>query len=190
MPTFLARGAYADVFDIGDGTVAKVFRRTLHTHSPVVDWDDHDFLTRRLFATERAAYERLHSLPNLSTHIPQYFGVIDESTFNSFPSSSGESFVAGCALRLERIPGRDIKIAFVPAPIQQSIEALLEGIRDACRDINVWDCSCFIPGPRSAFVVIDFAYWEGLSDVQVYLDEHKHLPEALRKKLSVGPQAC
>ena len=167
--------------------MTKVFRRTSHTHGPVVDWDDHDFLTRRLYATECAAYKRLQSHPEIAVHLPEYFGPINESTLSLPPSTSGQPYVAGCAFRLERLSGTDIKMAFVPQPTQQQAEAVLEAIRDLCPRINVWDASCFIPGPRSGFALIDFAYWEDLSDLQVYLDEHKHIPAALRARLAVIP---
>src|SRR6266446_4302868 len=62
---FLNDGAFADVFDLGDGSVAKVYRRTSHTHGPVLDWDDHDFITRRLYDVEVNAYERLQAFPEL-----------------------------------------------------------------------------------------------------------------------------
>jgi hypothetical protein len=101
--------------------------------------------------------------------------------FGLISSNPTEPHVEGCALRLERIPGQDTKIAHVSRPLQQVIETILEQIRDAVGRINVWDCSCFIPGARTEFTVIDFALWEDWVDVQLYLEENGTIPEDVRR---------
>jgi len=181
----LNRGAFVDVFDLGDNTVLKAYRRIPQTHAPVRNWDDHEFIIRQLFAMEVLAYERLQPRPELSKYVPTYYGPLDEATLTLPPSSSGDPFVPGCALRLERIPGADIKIAHVPSRMQEEIEMVLEQIRDASGPVNVWDCSCFIPGPRSDFVVIDFALWDEWSDLQLYLEEHGHIPADVRGRVKL-----
>jgi hypothetical protein len=182
---FLSHGAFADVFDLDDGTVAKVFRRTSHTNNDVRSWDDHEFITRRLFATEVAAYERLQDKPDLVRFIPRYYGTIDQASLTLPASSTGEPYVAGCVLRLELIAGRDIKAGLVAQPLQKEIDDVLWQILDVAGRVHVWDCSCFIPGPRTPFVIIDFAMWEDLPDVQSYLDEHGHIPDDMRRRLSI-----
>jgi len=73
----------------------------------------------------------------------------------------------------------------VPSPTQQEIEVILEQIRDTVGHINVWDCSCFIPGPRTPFVVIDFAVWEDWIRAQSLLEEHGTLSEDMRRLVQV-----
>ena len=181
----LNRGAFADVFDVGDGTVIKVFRRIQQTHSPVREWSDHDFIIRQLFAAEVAAYERLQDRQNLVKYVPRYFGTINASDLGIVSPNPTEPHVEGCALRLERIVGTDMKVALVPNPIRQAVESVLEEIRDVAGRINVWDCSCFIPGPRADFAVIDFALWDDWVDVQLYLEENGSIPEDVRRRIKV-----
>ncbi len=183
---FLAAGAFADVFDLSDGTVVKIYRRVSHTHAAVIDWDDHDFITRRMYTVEVKAYERLQDFPELVQYVPRYYGPIDHASLNLDASNPTEPFIAGCAFRLERIDGQPVKIAHVEEEQQKAIEKVLEQIRDVSGRVDVWDCSCFIPGPRTPFVVIDFALWKDLVDTQLYLEEHKHLPEQVRQTLSLG----
>jgi hypothetical protein len=182
-PRLLASGAFADVFDLGDDTVIKVYRRTSHTADPPEDWSDHDFVTGLLCATEVAAYERLQSSAALLQHIPRFLGAVADSTVAGLKSSTGDPFVPGCAFRLERIRGCDIKIAPMNPPMQQEIELILEQIHDACKSINLWDCSCFIPGPRRRFVVIDFALWDHFAEVQYFLNEGRRISPDLRERL-------
>ena len=173
------------MFDLGDGTVAKVFRRVKQTHRPVRDWSDHEFLVRQLFATERRAYEQLQSSLDLCKYTPRYLGQLDIANLGISSSNGGEPLLSDCALRLERIDGRDTKIALVQPPLQEQIEAVLERIRDTVGQINVWDCSCFIPGPQTPFTVIDFALWEQWADVQVYLEQNDSIPAAVREQVRV-----
>ena len=180
----LGQGGFADVFDLGDGTVAKVYRRTIHTHSSVRDWEDHLFITRHLHATEVAAYERLKAHPDLVDFTPRFHGTVDQALLDLPRSSSGEPYVMDCALRLEKLVGRETKAGLVGDPLQAAVDALLWKIRDVAGRVHVWDCSCFIPGPRTPFVVIDFAMSDDLSDLQLYLDEHGSVPSEMRARLS------
>jgi hypothetical protein len=184
-PRLIGSGAFADVFDLGDATVAKVFRRIQHTNSGVRDWADHDFVTRRLFATEIAAYERLRDRPDIAVYVPQYYGPLDATTLVLPNSSTGQPFVSGCALRLELIPGRDVKAGLVEDTLRADIDRVLWEIKDVAGRVNVWDCSCFAPGPRTPFTIIDFAMWDDLPDVQLYLDEHGVIPEPLRRSWGI-----
>jgi hypothetical protein len=185
MPTFLSHGAFADVFDLGDGTVAKVFRRIQHTNADVKDWSDHEFITRRLFRGETTAYERLQTQPDLVACIPQYYGTLTIDALDLSSSRPAEPLMADCALRLELIPGSDTKVAHVEQPLLGQIEAVLWKISELADRVNVWDSSCFIPGLRGPFTVIDFAMWDDLADAQLYLDEHGFIPEELRKLYSL-----
>jgi hypothetical protein len=185
IPRLIAHGAFADVFDLGDATVAKIFRRTKHTNDAVRDWADHDFLTSCLFAIEVDAYERLQRRPDLSAYLPRYYGRLDDPSVFLQNSSTGQPFVSACALRLELIPGRDIKAGLVNETLRDDVDQVLWEISDFVGRVNVWDCSCFVPGSRTPFTIIDFAMWDDLSDAQHYFDRHGRLPDALRKRRSV-----
>ena len=185
MASLIGRGASADVFDLGDNTVVKAYRRIRQTQGPVRNWDDHEFMSRQFFATEVRAYERLQARPDLAEYTPRFFGPIELSEYDLHSSSPDEPLIPGCAFRLERIDGRDTKISQVPSPLQQRIEAILEDIRDTVERIHVWDCSCFVPGPRTDFVVIDFGVWEDWADPQIYLDKHGVLPHDIRERFRV-----
>src|SRR6185437_12670651 len=137
------------------------------------------------FATEERAYERIQAVPGLTAFTPRYFGPVDVAKLGLSSSNAAEPLLSDCALHIERIDGRDRKIGLIEPPIQQEIEAVLEGIRDTVGQINVWDSSCFIPGPRTRFVVIDFALWERWADIQFYLEEHDTIPSAVREQVKV-----
>lgn len=170
------------MFDLSDGTVVKVFRRVQQTHAPVQGWDDHEFIIRQLFATELRAYDRLQSSPELLPFVPKYFGRFETSGLGLVSSNAAEPLLLDCALRLERVDGHDIKIAHVPRPLQQQVEVVLEQIRDMVGQINVWDCSCFIPGARSDFTIIDFALWEQWAHAQLHLEEQGTLSADFRER--------
>lgn len=185
MTTFLDRGAFADVFDLHDGTVLKVYRRIAQTHASVRNWDDHEFLIRCLCFVEAAAYNKLQGMAVLERYIPKFFGRFEPAEFN-LAAPTAEPFVPGCALRLERIRGQDVKIAHVMSPLREEIETVLEAIHDQVGRINVWNCSCFVPGPRSRFVVIDFALWDDWHSAQAHLEEHGGIAPDVRRR--IGPE--
>ena len=185
MSNLIGHGNFADVFDLADGTVLKVYRRIAQTDAPVRDWDDHEFMIRQLFATEVRAYERLQSVPHLAAFIPRYFGPFDHSPLNLASSDPRAPLVRDCAFRLERIQGHAIKVEHAPDPLRHEIDTVLDDIHEVVGDIHVWDSSCFIPGPRTAFCVIDFAIWEELADAQLRLHSKGRLSPDDREQFRV-----
>ena len=179
MATFLNRGALADAFDLHDGTVVKVYRRVSQTHAEVKDWNDHEMIIRRLFLTEVRAYETLQRQADLSMFLPRYWGTFDLSDLD-IPAPTAEPFMANCALRLEHIPGHDIKVNSVDSALVGEIHAVLSEMQKRAGPFDTSDASCFIPGPRSSFVLIDFALWKDWPNAQAHLDAHGCLPPALR----------
>jgi hypothetical protein len=60
---------------------------------------------------------------------------------------------------LEFIPGRAQKFAHLDVVTEKKVAEVVEQFRDSLGVDNVWDGSCFVPGIRAPFAVIDFAYW-------------------------------
>jgi hypothetical protein len=183
---FLSHGAFADVFDLGDGTVAKVFRRVQQTHSEVQNWDDHEFITRRLYWGELTAYTRLQDRADIVPFIPKYYGPLAIGSLDLQRSRATEPLMADCALQLEFVPGTDIKVANMEEPLLSSAEEILRKISELAGRVDVWDSSCFLPGVRGPFTLIDFAMWEDLGDAQAYLEEHGSIPADVRNVYSLG----
>jgi hypothetical protein len=184
LPTILStEGACADVWDMGDGTVVKAFRRQAHTTAPPVEWEDHDFVSWLLAAVEMKAYERVRSDHEIAVFVPEYFGAFDAHALP--PSPSGLPYISDAAFRIEKISGEAIKIARVPNPPQQDIEKVLERIAEVAGRVNVWDCSCFVPAPRGPFVVIDFAYPEDVLDLSIALRDTGHLGPDLKQRVKL-----
>lgn len=183
MLSIAASGGFADIIDLGDGTVAKVYRHHRHCYDDVEDDTHHDFITQKLFEVEARAYECIQSEPNLTNCTPRYFGRLDTKTLALGPSSTGEPYLPGCAFRIERLSGADRKIATVGEPLRSEIERSLQAIRQKVGDLHTIDASCFVPGPRGKFVLIDFALWTGLSDAQLHLSSNRELTPQVRAEL-------
>ncbi len=122
----IGSGDFADVFDLGDGTVVKAFRRLQHTGGDVAEWRDEDALTTQLFEAEVRAYERLRRLPDLAVFTPEFFGEIDPYENVDLKESEQYSYVRGCGIRLERILGTDIKFAFLDQQLKEEVHVILE----------------------------------------------------------------
>lgn len=186
VPTFLDRGAFADVYDLHDGSVVKAFRRVSHVAGEVVDWGDHDFLTRRVFEIECGAYERTHQRPDLSNYVPEFYGPVDEAVLGLTVANDGSSFVNKCAFRMEKIPGRAQKISGVAPGMRAAVSEVLTRISTVAGHVDVIDASCFVPGTRAEFTIIDFGLWKDLPDAGMLLDERKHLSADARRLLSIA----
>lgn len=182
--TRLASGAFADVLDMRDGTVVKAYRRQPHTSRPVEDWRDHEALTRGFFEAEAAAYERLSGHPELRVFAPRFLGRIDPAQISDLAEPPEEGYVRHCGFRLERIPGKDVKVSRLPEPLRAEVEMILERLRDEVQAGHVWDASCFVPGSRSPFTLIDFATWDDFTDLQMLLEQQGCLSDEQRAELS------
>ncbi|WP_337171387.1 hypothetical protein [Gemmatimonas aurantiaca] len=186
MLSILGSGGFADIIDLGDETVAKVYRRAKHTHDPVEDWEDHDFVTARLFEAEVRAYESIQDDSELVRFTPKYFGRLDLAGLDLGPSSTGQPYVPRCAFRIERLSGHDVKVRDVAGPPREEMENVLKLIAARLPRIDVLDASCFVPGAREAFTIIDFALWSGHSNAQFYLSTYGRLSPELRAGLTAG----
>jgi len=153
----IAHGAYADVLDMKDGTVVKAYRRQTFTTRPVEDWRDHDAITRAFFEAETKTYERIQRHTELALFTPEFHGRIDPCGLQDLIDAPELGYVRNCGIRLERIAGEDIKVAHLEPLMQAEVERVLWRLRDEVAAGNVWDASCFIPGSRERFTLIDFA---------------------------------
>ena len=183
MPTFLNSGAFADVFDMGDGYVAKVFRRKPCTHEPVIDWEDHDWIVRMVCNVELAAYAKVALDPEIADHFPRCHGII--SAIDVPPAARGPRYVAGCAFRIERVNGHDQKVGLLRPPLRPRADLVLARVKELCPRIETVDASCFVPGPRAAFSLIDFALWRDMGDAQMILGQTGKVPTELRRRLCI-----
>lgn len=186
-PRVVGEGAFAYVFDLGDNTVVKAYKRIPQTADEVVlDWDDHEFIIRQLCAVEMRAYDCLTEIPEVAPHIPTFLGPVDVHALGLVSPDPRWPLVPGCAFRLERIQGEDCKVALLPSPLREEVSDLLERIEDLVGNVNALDSSCFVPGTRATFAVIDFALWDGWIDAQTLLGEHGTLSQDDRARIAIG----
>lgn len=179
----IGNGASADIYTLGNGRVLKAFLRKSYTEAAVVDWADHDAMTKAEFRFEALSYERLQFFHKLEIFAPKFFGRADPIKLLSDDPGAESRYVEGCGLLLEYIPGAALKLARLDLLIKLRVEELLERFRDVLGIRDVWDGSCFIPGNRAEFTVIDFATWNGFYDYQVELNETGRLSPVLRARL-------
>lgn len=178
-PRILDTGGCADIFLLPEGRVLKAFRRRRHTHEEVSSWADHDAITRAQFRAEARAYEQLQGNPILEIYAPKYFGRIDPVEYLRL---SDERYVRGCGFILEFIPGKAKKFAHLDSILEQQVSTVVEQMRDAFGLDQVWDGSCFVPGARAPFTVIDFALWNAES-YEMALAEERSLTPSERTRL-------
>lgn len=181
MAQLIDRGGTADVLELPQGRVLKAFRRRAHTNDIVTEWNDHDAITRAQFRAEARAYEQLQVHRSLEIYVPCYFGRIDPIEVLQLPASD-ETYVRGCGLILERIPGCALKLAHVDDLIEEKVSIVMEELRDTLGLDQVWDASCFVPGTRAPFTVIDFALWNA-EEYEIELSEGGRLTDIVRAKL-------
>lgn len=183
----IGSGAFADVFDLGDGTVVKAYKRISHS-GEVWDWQDHDALTVEMFAAEARAYETLRNIPDLAVYAPIFYGRSDPCSL--VDPKQAEEYVAGCGLVLEMIAGKDTKVASPHFPSKAEIEPILERFANEVTSGNVWDSSCFIPGSRAQFTFIDFAVWEHLLECEEMLTDQGQFTAQQRQQLRERHNLC
>lgn len=175
----LDHGGCADIFLLPEERVLKAFRRRRHTHEEVSSWADHDAITRAQFRAEAKAYEQLQGSSSLEIYVPKYFGRIDPV---KCLDSSDEAYVRGCGIILEFIPGKAQKFAHLDKVLEQQVATVVEQVRDALGLDQVWDGSCFVPGTRAPFTIIDFALWNAM-DYEMALAEERNLTPMERARL-------
>jgi hypothetical protein len=176
-------GAYAVVFDVGDGTVVKAYRRKRTTNLAVGEWCDHEAIIKATWANEVRAYEKLMSDRELVDFVPRFHGRCDPLELIPSAVVGSLPLVHGCGLRLEKINGTAIKLAALDDDIRKAVERVLWQILDAVQPGNVWDSSCFVPGSRAAFTIIDFALWDGVDDFSEPLERCGRLSDRQRSQL-------
>jgi hypothetical protein len=184
MVSILEAGNFADILDLGDGTVVKAFRRLGHTHRTDIAQEDQDALTRGFFLNEARAYEALQNHPDLEVFVPRFEGRMDPTQLEVPGQTGANVYVAGCGLRLERIHGEAVKIAHLAPDMQTRVEEVLETMQERIGLRDPWDGSCFVPGSRAVFTVIDFATWNDWYEYYEMLEERGTLTESARRRLS------
>ena len=140
-------------------------------------------MTRAEFRSEARAYERLQAFPELELFAPKYFGRADPTEVPLKRPDAATKYLRGCGLVLEHIFGVPAKLAHVEPVLQSKAEAVLKRFRYEVDIRNVWDASCFIPGSRAEFTVIDFGGWDNFADYQISLNETGRLSAELRMRL-------
>lgn len=174
-------GSFADIYALPEGRVLKAYRRKSHVNRVVRIGDDHDLLTAAHFEAEVRAYEWLQSIKELEKYLPCYFGRADPVEFLQLDPTDVR-YVRNCGIVLELIPGRAEKVAHLEQTIQKEVEAVLKMLSEALPEVNVWDASCFVPGTRAKFALIDFALFESF-EYETYLHDSDCLSPKLRDKL-------
>lgn len=177
----IGKGGFAEVLDIGNGRVLKAYLKKSRAHGPVRCWEDHDLLTSVFFAKEVQAYRSVMSMDSIRHNFPCFYGVEDPRLW--IPNH-GNRYVPGCGIILERIPGKDRKLAHLPEAIEKRVSAVLEEALSSLREVNVWDASCFVEPNDEGIKIIDFGLWDRSSDYEVYLSDYGSFTEKQRKDLS------
>lgn len=170
LPIPFARGGNADLFQVANARVLKAFRRKSYVVTAPVDWNDHDAITRVTFRAEARAYERLQQHPHLERYTPAYFGIAYPHRVLAALPEANARYVGGCGLLLEYIAGVAIKLSALEKELRRQVATVLIRFRDDVGISSIWDASCFIPGSRALFTVIDFSTWDS-ADYQATLYE-------------------
>jgi hypothetical protein len=102
--------------------------------------------------------------------------VVDESGVNV----SGE-YLLDCAYRLQRVPGRDVKVGSLEGTLFRRVDSYLDelyelGIR------HPYDSSVFVPGLSAGFTVIDIATRDAMAEFTELLELHGTLPADVRAR--------
>lgn len=181
MATILATGGFADLIAVSDGSVAKAFRRQPHTHDPVRKWEHQEELTRAMYRSELTAYERLRDFPDLEVFAPRFFGPVAIAELEL----DATKYVKGCAFRMERILGRAVKIGLVDESKQVLVTDVLRRWRTEVGITCASDGSCFFPGSRSAFTIIDFSMRDVFAECEPLLAMNGEFTEAQLEMLRI-----
>lgn len=179
-PVKIASGAFADVWDLGNGTVLKAFRSESRAHGNIIDIRDHDLLTSVFCAQEINAYLKLKELECVKQYIPAFYGRKDPVEF--LPDFEGP-YVKNAGFVIEKIKGEDQKIVHLPQQMQENVESILWILSEALNYLNVWDSSCFYESDGD-FKIIDFALWDA-SEYECYIYDHGKLNEEQKHTLQV-----
>lgn len=147
----IAGGVFSEVFAIGDGRAVKAFVEVIPSVNPRAD---PTLIPRIGFAAEVRAYDSLRKRPDLEAYCPRFFGNVNPL---DLPLPAEWPLAAGCGVVLEHIPGRDEKLSSLPRQLRERVEGVIDRIQDATGVDWPWDGSCFIPGTRAEFTIIDIA---------------------------------
>ena len=146
-----ARGAFSEVFDLGDGRILKAFVED----SPAEAQDsDRTLISQIAFLAERRFYESIQEHPTLATYVPAYYGVADP---DEYLIQSARPLAPGFGLILEKIPGVPVKFSELLDEIERAASEVIERMKGVAALENPWDGSCFVPGTRQSFTLIDIA---------------------------------
>jgi len=145
------KGCFAEVFFPSDGRAYKLFRSRIGDPSGSLS----DAQRSRAFESELAAYRIAMGSPAVRALVPEFFGVgkVDHVIRDGKDISSG--FLLDHCLVMERIMGRDEKVANVDGTplILTAIERFKEvGIRGIKEDASV-----FFPSEPERIKFIDIA---------------------------------
>jgi hypothetical protein len=179
----IAKGAFGDIFSSEDNTIIKLFRRQQVTHNSTEDASDHDVVLRAVWDAECAAYEMLAGRSELARYTPRYFGRLRISdVLNESGESVGEEYLLDCAYRLQRVPGRDVKVGWLQG---EAIFPKVDAFLDLLNEIGIrhpYDSSVFVPGVETEFTVIDVATWDAMAELTDPLVLHGRLPNHVRAR--------
>lgn len=174
----LASGAFSDVFDLGDGRVLKAFFEIKPEVAPTADPALVPLIS---FYSELRVYQRLLEHPGLPAYTPQFFGVADPS---SYPLATDRIYP--CGLLLEKIPGKPKKLFELDQEIEAAASMVIERLQERVLLEDPWDASCFVPGTRAGFTLIDFATpSDRLAALDKILVRHGHVPPDKRRLLGL-----
>jgi hypothetical protein len=170
-------GNFADVYDLGDGTILKAFL-TLHAPGrPATYWEHQDLVTRRVFRAEAEAYEKLQAHAEIEPFLPRYFGRVDPTALNLSGGRRGP-YLQGCGILLERLSGKEMKIGCLPHTLLAEADKLIDKMAEVLGRMELTDASCFVPGSRRDFTVVDFGLWNRYSEVRHQLAIEGSLSQA------------
>ena len=166
-PIKISSGAFADVWDLKNGTVLKAFRSEPRAHGQRADIKGDDLLAAVFCSMEINAYLSASEIKQVSPYIPAFYGQKDPI---SILLNSNGNYVEGAGFIIEKIEGKDRKFIYLSTEEKIHVEIILQVLNQNLGTLEVWDSSCFYTS-EDDFKVIDFALWDA-SDYQCQLCEH------------------
>jgi len=157
---YLGCGHFSDVFDLGNGSVFKAYKRK-NVGEQESNQNDNDELTKALYRSELKAYEIIHSEKELSDFFASFYGVADPHELLSFIDGYKEKYVSGCGLIIEYVVGEESKMPHVAPEIYDLVDETLDRANALLSPlgINSYDSSCINIGDGK-FKLIDFGLWQ------------------------------
>ena len=86
---------------------------------------------------------------------------------------------------MERLRGSEQKVGVIAYRSPDQIQPLLDRLEEVGIG-HTGDASCFIDDSAQTLKLIDFATWDAMADLGIYLSTALHLPDNIRQRWSAA----